>query len=128
MGSQETRRNLVFRVTNIPSTMERDELMAIIIQEFSEEDDSSLDEYHLSLNPSCYDSWTQTALLEFTPHAPASLVRELREGKNKYYFISLTNGCSWDIVIDQHFYTLTQLYCTSGPIKAEYVPGSQMGD
>jgi hypothetical protein len=95
----------------------QEELMDILMDEFDTENGILPNASRLGSCSSCYGDRTQTALLEFTPRAPSILLDYLKDKSNKGYMISHPSG--EDITIDQDFYGLTQLYPTSGPIKAE---------
>jgi hypothetical protein len=112
-------RGAVYRITGILLKTSLSELhTALATQLFDDDDgeDITVDFAESTLCPSCYDSRTQIALVQFTPYSPRKLNR-LPDGDT--YSVPLLDGV--DITIDRDFFGLTQLYCIRprGAIRAE---------
>lgn len=105
-------KDAVFRVTGIPNGATMDDLTAAF-SEFSS-DGITLDLKKTTISPSCYGDGTQTALVQFTPRAPACL--EALPNGGGY---GIEYDPTHDIHIDNHFYGLTPLYRTQGIVNAE---------
>lgn len=98
-----------FRISNVPSTWGKDELVEAI-QSLDEPLSVSAD-YTLSLHPACHGS-SQTALLELE-RLPNHL-SSLRTNESKRI-----GREDLDLVVDRHFYGLTPLNTPEGGIVAE---------
>lgn len=100
-----------FRISNIPSDWSADILLAVL-----KVIDPSLENqnYQLSLYPACCDA-TQTALLNLDIYT--GYFHEIQSSRSYYEQISDRTS----LVIDSHFYGLTQLNIPEGDIVAELV-------
>lgn len=105
-------KDTVFRVRGIPDGATMDNLAAAF-SEFSS-DGITLDLNKTTMCQSCYGDGTQTALVQFTPHAP-DILETLPNGKGH----GIKYAKHHDIWIDKDFYGLTPLYRTQGIVNAE---------
>lgn len=102
----------VFRITEIPITATAKDLSDAISLAFAGEQ-ITLDDTQTTLCPSP-DQRSQTAIVQFQPGAP----RQLINLKHRDVFDELFVG-GRRVGIDKDFHGLTQMYQTSGLIKAE---------
>lgn len=109
-----TIKGAIFRVTGIPRALTCEALEAAISGAFSTEQ-IRVDTSKTRICSSCCDQRTRTALIGFTPHAPRALDTLPSAGTYEVEIPDL--HC--DISIDRDFQGLTQLYSTSGTIRAE---------
>lgn len=108
-----------FRVRQIPLNYDLDSLIQVVLEEFPDGGDITIDRKRSSLVPCCYDSdprTVQAAIIHFSPRPPAT-PDTLKFGTA--YSIEISEDS--DILIDRHFYGLTQLYTPTKGIKLEYI-------
>lgn len=140
----------VFRVRNIPIDLPRERLKAALRKRFcklpncSSSKDATITRIKTRvapLAPSCFDQKTQVAFVRFSPELPQDL-KELRpngdltfplegwgplsgrkEGFAEKEFPSDSDDDDecYELVIDRHFGGLTQMYKTTGEVKADLI-------
>jgi hypothetical protein len=99
----------VFRIQEIPVEKTTEQISQLLSKEFTEH------KFKLSnLCPSCYGAKVQTAILEFTTTCPPVL---LKLSNDERYPVPIDDDI--DMFIDCGFLRMTQLYPTTGTIKAE---------
>ena len=113
----------LFRVTGLPASASQSETSDVesqlrqFILSNSNPNEKQKPEPKIQIVPSCYDTDTQTALVEFPSGPPSFLSKLDRDPLCVWQAEMGTNDISFDV----HFFGLTQLYGTARgkPITAE---------